>query len=73
MRKAGQISGRVFTEAMRHAWTHEKDLAAFLDYRFKVQGCEASAYIPVVAGGEVLLAQPSPIEYSTNIIHRTRE
>jgi len=73
MRKAGQISGRVFTEAMRHAWTYEKDLAAFLDYRFKAQGCEASAYIPVVAGGEVLLAQPSPIEYSTNIKHRTRE
>ena len=53
MRKAGQISGRVFTEAMKQAWTSEKDLGAFLDYRFKQQGCEISAYVPVVAGGKV--------------------
>ena len=60
MRTAGQISGRVFTEAMRRAWTHEKDLAAFMDYRFRVQGCETSAYVPVVAGG-----------MNANIIHYT--
>lgn len=54
MRKAGQISGRVFTEAMKQAWTKEKDLEAFLDYRFKARGCDGSAYIPVVAGGKVL-------------------
>lgn len=53
MRKAGQISGRVFTEAMRRKWTIEKDLAAFLDYNFRQNGCDGSAYVPVVAGGEV--------------------
>ena len=53
MRKAGQLSGRVFTEAMRQWWTSEKDLEAFLDYRFKTRGCGGSAYIPVVAGGMV--------------------
>lgn len=53
MRKAGQISGRVFTEAMRRKWTAEKDLGAFLDYRFRQNGCDGSAYVPVVAGGEV--------------------
>ncbi|KAI4133546.1 MAG: hypothetical protein LQ347_002138, partial [Umbilicaria vellea] len=52
MRRAGQASGRAFTEAMRGSWAREKDLAAFLDYRFKVQGCDTSAYVPVVAGGQ---------------------
>lgn len=52
MRKAGQISGRVFTEAMKQSWTAEKDLGAFLDYRFKQRGCDISAYVPVVAGGQ---------------------
>lgn len=58
MRRAGQASGRAFTEAMRQAWTREKDLAAFLDYRFKGNGCDTSAYVPVVAGGQ-----------NANIIH----
>ncbi|KAG7135760.1 Intermediate cleaving peptidase 55 like protein [Verticillium longisporum] len=40
MRKAGQISGRVITDAMRRAWTREKDLHNFLDYRFAVDGCD---------------------------------
>lgn len=53
MRKAGQISGRVFTEAMRRKWTTENDLGAFLDYGFRQNGCDGSAYVPVVAGGEV--------------------
>ena len=53
MRRAGQASGRAFTEAMRQSWTKEKNLAAFLDYRFKIQGCDTSAYVPVVAGGQV--------------------
>ncbi|KAL8965083.1 MAG: hypothetical protein Q9197_006683, partial [Variospora fuerteventurae] len=52
MRKAGQASGRAFTEAMRQAWTTEKDLNAFLEYTFKRNGCDASAYVPVVAGGK---------------------
>lgn len=53
MRKAGQASGRAITEAMRHAWKKEKDLAAFLDYKFRRNGCDTSAYVPVVAGGQV--------------------
>ena len=53
MRKAGQVSGRSYTDAMRQAWISEKDLAAFLEYRFRTQGCDCSAYIPVVAGGQV--------------------
>lgn len=52
MRKAGQASGRAFTEAMRQAWTREKDLAAYLEYKFKRNGCDTSAYVPVVAGGQ---------------------
>ena len=52
MRKAGQASGRVFTQAMRQAWTTEKELAAFLECGFKMNGCDTSAYIPVVAGGK---------------------
>lgn len=53
MRKAGQASGRAFTEAMRNQFTGEKDLGAFLDYRFKMQGCDGPAYVPVIARGEV--------------------
>ena len=53
MRKTGQASGRAFTDAMRQVWRKEKDLAAFLDYQFKTQECDGSAYIPVVAGGQV--------------------
>lgn len=60
MRKAGQASGRSFTEAMRHAWTKEKDLAAFLEYRFKCHDCDGSAYVPVVAGGQVCVPMKVP-------------
>jgi intermediate cleaving peptidase 55 len=56
MRKAGKISGRAFTNAMRQQFTKEKDLGAFLDYQFKIGGCEASAYVPVIAGGKNALA-----------------
>ncbi|KAJ9667376.1 aminopeptidase [Coniosporium apollinis] len=56
MRKAGQASGRAFTEAMRQSWTKEKDLWAFLDYRFKAHGCDSWAYVPVVAGAENALS-----------------
>lgn len=51
MRQAGQISGRAITDAMRRSWTREKDLHAFLDYRFTADGCDGPAYIPVVGGG----------------------
>ena len=53
MRKAGQASGRAYTDAMRQGWMKEKDLAAYLDYQFRMRGCDCSAYIPVVAGGQV--------------------
>lgn len=53
MRLAGQASGRAFTESMRQHFNKEKDLSAFLQYQFKVQGCDGSAFVPVVAGGRV--------------------
>lgn len=31
----------------------EKDLNAFLEYSFKTNGCDTSAYVPVIAGGKV--------------------
>ncbi|RYP70598.1 hypothetical protein DL769_004920 [Monosporascus sp. CRB-8-3] len=51
MRRAGRDSGRAITEAMRRPWRYEKDLAAFLEYRYQTAGLDGSAYIPVVAGG----------------------
>lgn len=51
MRHAGRVSGRAITDAMRRAWAHEKDLAAYLDYAFTKDGCGGPAYVPVVAGG----------------------
>ncbi|KAF2760382.1 xaa-pro dipeptidase app [Pseudovirgaria hyperparasitica] len=51
MRHAGQASGRAFTAAMRQAFKGEKDLWAFLAYKFKTNGCDGEAYVPVVAGG----------------------
>lgn len=56
MRLAGKISGRAFTEAMRNQWQLEKDLGAFLDYKFRTGGCENSAYIPVIGGGRNALS-----------------
>lgn len=58
MRRAGQASGRAFTEAMRQSWTREKDLWTFMDYKFKNLGCDTSAYVPVVAGGKVVEIEP---------------
>ncbi|KAF2737035.1 hypothetical protein EJ04DRAFT_461867 [Polyplosphaeria fusca] len=51
MRKAGKLSGRAITDAMRQSFTGEKDLDSFLDYWFKQDGCDGPAYVPVVAGG----------------------
>jgi intermediate cleaving peptidase 55 len=51
MRRAGQISGRAYSHAMRQKWSKEKDLWAFLEYEFKRGGCDGPAYVPVVAGG----------------------
>ena len=55
MRIAGKASGRAHTNAMRRRFSSEKELAAFLEYQFKENGCDSSAYVPVVAGGEVTL------------------
>ena len=51
MRRAGRASGRAFTEAMRHNFTREKHLDAFLGYQFKINGCDRAAFEPVAAGG----------------------
>jgi intermediate cleaving peptidase 55 len=51
MRLAGRISGRAITNAMRRDWTQEKDLGTFLEYEMKNGGCDAMAYVPVIAGG----------------------
>ncbi|PWW77621.1 hypothetical protein C7212DRAFT_351111 [Tuber magnatum] len=53
MRKAGQISGRAFNKAIaaKERFTMERDLWAFLEYKFRMGGCEKEAYVPVIAGG----------------------
>ena len=51
MRLAGKISARAITNAMRRKWNKEKDLNAFLEYEFKIGGCDDIAYVPVIAGG----------------------
>lgn len=56
MRKAGRASGRAHTEAMRKAWTREKELDSYLRYRFTVNGCDTCAFEPVVAGGKNALS-----------------
>ncbi|KIW45505.1 uncharacterized protein PV06_03891 [Exophiala oligosperma] len=56
MRRAGKASGRAHTEAMRKAWTREKQLDAYLRYQFVMQGCDTSAFEPVVAGGKNALS-----------------
>jgi intermediate cleaving peptidase 55 len=53
MRKAGQISGRVLTNAMRRSWKSEKELHIFLQHQFQLNGCDGEAYVPVIAGGKV--------------------
>ena len=62
MRRAGKASGRAYTAAMRQHWTKETDLAAFFDFHFRLNGCDGSAYIPVVAGGQ----NASIIHYTQN-------
>ncbi|KAJ5303177.1 hypothetical protein N7476_009976 [Penicillium atrosanguineum] len=62
LRRLGQASGRSFTESMRQNFTMEKDLCSFLEYQFKVNGADGSAFVPVVAGGQNALA----IHYTRN-------
>ncbi|KAK4549508.1 hypothetical protein LTR36_006505 [Oleoguttula mirabilis] len=56
MRRAGSISGAVFTEAMRSHYTREKQLGADLAYGFRTQGLDTEAYVPVIAGGRNALS-----------------
>lgn len=56
MRRAGKASGRAHTEAMRKAWTREKELDSYLRYRFTANGCDTIAFEPVVAGGKNALS-----------------
>lgn len=77
MRRVGQASGRAFTESMRQTFTKEKDLMSFLEYNFKVKGCDTSAFVPVVAGGSVcVVLQLNRTEANTSqnalSIHYTR-
>ncbi|KAK9318101.1 peptidase M24, structural domain-containing protein [Lipomyces starkeyi] len=62
MQKAGKISGRAITRAYGRRFTKEADLNAYLDYAFRIGGCEKSAYVPVVAGGKNALG----IHYTRN-------
>lgn len=52
MRIAGRASGRAHTDVMRSAWTREKQLDAFLRCHFVANGCDTTAFEPVVAGGK---------------------
>jgi intermediate cleaving peptidase 55 len=52
MRIAGKASGRAHTEVMRQSFTKEKDLDAFFRYRLSVNGSEALAFEPIVAGAQ---------------------
>ncbi|ODQ53899.1 metallopeptidase family M24 [Saitoella complicata NRRL Y-17804] len=62
MRTAGKISGRGFNNTMQKRLMSEHEVATTLDYEFKMGGCEKSAYVPVVAGGEHALT----IHYTSN-------
>lgn len=53
---AGRASALAFTDAMKLHYTKEKDLAALLEYNFRVNRCDGMAYVPVVAGGRNALS-----------------
>lgn len=72
LRRVGQASGRAFTECMRQNFTKEKDLSAFLQYQFKVQGCDTCAFVPVVAGGRVGSHGRSTVQMYRANEYRTR-
>lgn len=52
MRLAGRASGKAHNEAIRQSFEHERELDAYLRYRFITNGCDQIAYEPVVAGGK---------------------
>ncbi|EPY50423.1 intermediate cleavage peptidase Icp55 [Schizosaccharomyces cryophilus OY26] len=51
LQRAASVSGNAYKEVMRKEFPGESQLAAELEYRFKIGGCQRSAYVPVVAGG----------------------
>lgn len=53
MRKAGRISGRIMTDAMRQQHESETAIWAELEYGYRKRGLDGPAYLPVVAGGQV--------------------
>ncbi|KAM5501116.1 aminopeptidase [Microsporum canis] len=56
MRHAGRLTGRAFTESMRQNFSTESELNAFLEYQFRLQGGDGTAFVPVVAGGQNALS-----------------
>ncbi|CAK4031227.1 Intermediate cleaving peptidase 55 [Lecanosticta acicola] len=56
MRKAGSVSGRVLTEAMKSTPKTEKQLWADLAYGYRSNGLDGEAYVPVIAGGRNALS-----------------
>ncbi|CAI6313097.1 unnamed protein product [Periconia digitata] len=66
MRRAGQLSGRAITDAMRRSFTSEAELDAYLCNRFTQHttdpNLQGPAYVPVVAGG----SNANTIHYVTN-------
>lgn len=66
LRLLGQASGRAFTDSMRKSFETEKELSSFLEYQFKVNGCDGSAFVPVVAGGKVSTMSPYGLKPDIN-------
>lgn len=62
MRTAAEISASAYNKAYGERFATEKALHAYLDYEFKLGGCEMPAYLPVVAGGSHALT----IHYTRN-------
>lgn len=51
LRRACEISALAFNQAYTMPFASEHDLHAFLEFEFRVGGCESEAYLAVVAGG----------------------
>lgn len=62
LRAANEISALAYNEAYKTKFAKESNLHAFLDYKFRINGCEEPAYLPVVAGGKHALT----IHYTRN-------
>lgn len=62
LRIAAELSSAAYNKAYATGFRTEGQLQAFLDYEFRMAGCEESAYLPVVAGG----AHALTIHYTRN-------